>query len=163
MSKGLKTIFIVSILLNVLFIGILIGHFSKRASIRSMMKEDMAETIRNLPEEKQELILSSMKKLRSKTHETKMKTDRARKGLMETLTAAEFNPEHFDKEVEELHALFGVLTRDMASTIVELAANLDRKERKALAAFIEKAHRHRRHGGPPGMRHRRDWEMETDE
>ncbi len=156
MSKKLKALFIISILLNFLFIGILIGHFSKRAAMREIVKADMTETIGHLPEDKQELILSSMKKLRDETRGTKMKTDRARKELMAVLTAAEFDPEKFDKESVELHELFGVLTRDMASTVVELAVNLDREERKALAAFIEKAHRHRMHGGPPGRRHGRD-------
>ena len=163
MSKRIKIIFIVSILLNVLFIGIMIGHFSKRAAMRETMKADMKETIAHLPEEKQELILSAMKKLRGNTRGTKVKADRARKELVETLTAPQFDPERFDNEVEEMHELFGVLTRSMASTVVELAKQLNREEREALAAFIEKARSHRRHGGPPGMRPERYRETDNHE
>ena len=50
MSKKLKALFIISILLNFLFIGILIGHFSKRAAMMEIMKADMTETIGHLPE-----------------------------------------------------------------------------------------------------------------
>lgn len=158
MSKGLKVIFVISIVLNVLFIGVSIGHFSKRAAMRGFMKAQMVETIGHLPEEKQELILSSMKKLRSETRGAKMKADNIRKELIDTLTAEEFNPERFENEAKELHVLMGVLTMDMAATVSELAQELDRDEREALSDFIEDMRKHRRRGGPPGMRHREHWE-----
>jgi uncharacterized membrane protein len=160
MSKGLKVIFVTSIVLNVLFIGVSIGHFSKRAAIRGMMKADVVETIGHLPEDKQELILSSMKKLRSETRRTKMKADKTREELIDTLSAEEFNPERFENEARELHVLLGVLMMDMAATVSDLAQKLDREEREALSDFIEEMRKHRRHGGPPGLRHREHWERE---
>lgn len=153
MSKGLKIIFVISIVLNILFIGLTIGHFSKRAAIRGEMKADIEQTIGHMPEDKQKLILSSMKKLRSETRDTKMKADQTRRELIETLTADEFNSERFKNEAAELHDLLGILTIDMATTVSELAENLNQEERVALSEFIEKMRRHRHRGRPPGMRH----------
>jgi len=158
MSKGLKVIFIISVLLNFLFIGLTIGHFSKRAAVWGKMKADMVETIGYLPENKQKLILGAMKELRRETHSTKIKVEKTRSELIETLTAENFDPERFKDEARELHELLGILTMDMASRVSELAQNLDRQERVALSEFIEEMRKHRPRGGPPGMRHQEPWE-----
>ena len=150
MSKGLKVIFIISVLLNFLFIGHTIGHFSKRAVILGKMKTDMMETLSHLPQEKQELILSAMKELRDETRSTKMKVEKTQRELIETLTAENFDPSRFEEEARELHKLFGVLTMDMATTVSGLAQNLNRQEREALSEFIEEMRKHRHRGGPRG-------------
>ncbi len=152
MSKGLKVIFIISILLNFLFIGLTIGHFSKRAAMMGKMRANMTEVLGSLPEEKREIILGTMKELRRETRGTKMKVEKTRRELIETLTAENFDPERFEQDARELHDLLGVLTMDMAYTVSELAQNLDREERVALSEFIEEMRKHRHRGGPPGMR-----------
>ncbi len=150
MSKGLKAVFIISIILNFLFIGLTIGHFSKRAAHWGKMRADMEETLGSLPEEKKEMILGAMKELRRETRGAKIELEKTRRELIETLTAENFDPERFEGEARELHDLLGVLTMDMASTVSELAQNLSQEEREALSEFIEEMRRHRRHG-PPGM------------
>lgn len=152
MSKGLKVIFIISILLNFLFIGLTIGHFSKRAAYWGKMRAEIHETIGSLPEEKQQMIFGTMNELKRKTRGTKREVEKTRRELIETLTAENFDPVRFEEEARELHNLLGVLTMEMAYTVSELAQNLDREEREALSAFIEEMRRHRHRGGPPGMR-----------
>ena len=152
MSKGLKIVFIISIILNVLFIGLTIGHFSKRAAHWGKMRADMEETIGALPEEKQKMIMSAMRELRRETRGAKREVGRVRKELVDTLTAESFDREKFMRQANELHDLHGVLALDLAKTVAELAENLNQEERKALSQFIRELRKHRRPDGPPGRR-----------
>lgn len=154
MNKKTKIILSVSIILNILFIGLLVGHFSHRISMLYSMKSDMQETIKSLPQDKQDLVFSTIKELKSESGEAKDKIKIAQADILKTLTAPEFNPELFDKQVQELHMTFGELTADLAGAVKELALNLDQDERKKLAELIEKGHRMRRSGD---SKWRHDW------
>lgn len=152
MSKWLKAVFIISLALNVLFAGLTIGHISKRATHWGKMKTNMTETLGSLPEDKREMILSAMKELRRETRGTKREVHQVRRQLIETLTAESFDAQKFEMEAQELHDLLGVMTMEMADTVSELAENLNQQERQALSNFVEQMRKHRRRGGPPGMR-----------
>ena len=147
MSKKLKILLSVSIILNILFIGMLIGHFSQRFSMQRFMKGDVIETIKSLPQDKQELVFNTIKQVKIETKGRREQIQKNRIEILETLTAPEFNPELFDKQVKELHATFEELTIELGDAVKKLALNLNQKERQALAEMIVKQHRSRRFGG----------------
>lgn len=152
MSKWLKAVFVISLALNVLFVGLTIGHFSKRAKHWGKMRADVTQTLSSLPEEKREMVLSAMKELRKETRGTKREVRQIRRQMIDTLTAENFDAEKFESEAQDLHDLLGIMTMEMAMTVSELAENLNQEEREALSNFVEQMRKHRRRGGPPGMR-----------
>ena len=153
MSKWLKAVFVISIILNFLIVGIIIGHFSKRAEHWGKMKEGVTRTIGELPEDKRRMIISAMRELRQETRGTKREVDELRRQIIETLTAESFDAEKFETQALELHELHGILSMEMTMTVAELAENLNQEERQALAHFIREMRKHRRPpGGPPGRR-----------
>lgn len=133
-------------MLNILFIGAFIGHFSQRISTQLFLKLDIAESIEKLPEHKQELVFSTLKDLKTETSITKKKISKNQKDILESLTAPEFDPKQFDEHLIELHMTFGELTIEIADAIKKIAANLNQDERKQLAEIIEKRHRNRNYG-----------------
>ena len=153
MSRWLKAVFVISIILNFLFVGLTIGHFSKRVGHFGKMKADVTRTIGELPEDKRRMIMSAMRELRQETRGTKREVDELRREIIDTLTAESFDAEKFETQALELHELHGVLSMEMTMTVAELAENLNQEEREALAQFIREMRKHRRpHGGPPGRR-----------
>jgi uncharacterized membrane protein len=111
------------------------------------MKRDIMETFKSLPQDKQDLVLSTMKELKSETRGVKEKINSDRIQILKTLTAPEFNPKLFDKQVNELHMTFGEITTELADAVKKLALNLNQDERQKLAEIIEKGHRSRRSDG----------------
>lgn len=154
MSKGIKIILVVSVIINILFIGIIIGHFSKRAEHWGKMRSQMNETIGTLPEDKKDMIESAMRNLRRETRGTHKQLEKKRIELLQILTAKQFDKDKFENEVKQLHNLHGDMAFEMADTVSKLAENLNQQERIALSEFIEEMRKHRRRGGPPGSGHR---------
>jgi len=149
MSKTIKIMLAVSVLLNVLLVGVLIGSFSHRFTGPFQMRSHMNEVIGKLPEDKQELVRNTLKELKSETSVTKKKVDEKRKEIMDVLTAPEFDPALFDQKVAELHGLMGELASEVAGAARKIASNLDQKDRIMLSELIKRRHGHRPspHGG----------------
>lgn len=148
MSNTTKITLAVSIILNILLIGILLGAFSHRVAGPLAMHRQMEEAIGGLPEAKQNLVRDTLKQLRSETNETRKKVKRKRDELLETITAPEFDEQIFDRKAAELHALMGELAGEIADAAKKIAARLDQDERKELAEIIRMRHGRRHfHGG----------------
>jgi len=138
MSKTVKILLALSIILNVLFVGVAIGMYSHGFKMKVSTRQDLEEVIKNFPPDKQALVTESIKSLREKTKATKKEIRAKRKEVVEVLSAPEFDPALYDTKVDELHSLMDELGNEFAATARDLALNLDQDERKALAEVIMK-------------------------
>ncbi len=143
MSKGLKIFLTVSVLLNVLLVGIVIGTFSHTFVGRMERGKRALMLLKDLPPEKREMVLETMKDMRKHSRETKKKIWKMRDEIIDVFAAPEFDAGLFDQKVAELHALMGEITGEMADETKKIAAELNYEERKAIAEMI------RRGPGPP--------------
>lgn len=138
MSKTFKIIFAASIILNILLAGVVIGTYSHDFKRKVLIRHDIDEVIEEFPADKRALVTEAMESLRERTMETKKEIRAKRKEIVEILTAPEFDPALYDKEVAGLHTLMNKLGSEFADTARGLALNLDQDERKALAEVIMK-------------------------
>jgi uncharacterized membrane protein len=143
MSNGLKIFLAVSVLLNILLIGILIGTFSHTFMARREMRTSAAFYLKDLPPEKRELVLSTMKELRSQTAGLKKEIRSKRNEIIDVFTAPVFDPNKVDRKVAEMHAIMGELAHKLADATKQIAEGLTPEERKELGEAI------RRSPGPP--------------
>lgn len=141
MSKKIKFLLTISIILNFLFVGLLIGSYSKFFFHHWGMKHHFSEVAEKLPPEKQELVKKKMNELRNTHKEKKREIRKTRKEIAEILKAPEFNQQLYDQKISEMHNLYRGKAVYMAETIKELAVQLTPEERKALADMIEKKHK----------------------
>ncbi len=138
MSKTVKILFALSIILNILFAGVVIGTYSYGFKMKVSTHQDLEELIKEFPKDKQVLVTQSIESLREKTKATKKEIRVKRKEIVEVLSAPEFDPALYDRKVAELHTLMARLGSEFADTARNLALNLDQDERKALSAIIMK-------------------------
>ena len=143
MSKGLKIFLAVSVLLNVLLVGIVIGTFSHTFVGRMEKGKRSLLFLKDLPPEKREMVLETMKDMRKQSRETKKKIMKMRDEVIDVFAAPEFDAALFDHKVAEMHALMGEITDEIADETKKIAAELNYEERKAIADMI------RRGPGPP--------------
>ena len=149
MSKKIKTVLTVSIILNVLLLGVLIGmsaddykdHRNRRAEFRSVVDK--------LPADKSKLVKKSMRGLHKETRKTRNEVRKSRKNINKIISAPEFDESAYDKEIENLQRLQSEIMFKFGKVTKELAIQLEQDERKVIAELLKKrTFKHQRHGGP---------------
>ena len=136
MSKKMKIVFLCSLLLNVMLIGIIVGDVSRRLSKENLIKEQMSELTSKLPEDKRELLFNVMRNVYSSSGDTFKQIIRSRERALAAMTAPEFDETAYQKEVEKLHKLRRIMKQRLADAAKELAHQFNREERKILADFF---------------------------
>jgi len=128
MSKKMKVIFTISIILNVLFIGLMVGHFQKMKKHADwhQVKETLAPETRD--------ILKDTFKDRWKDMRAAFKEMRENKQAMkDVLTAEDFDPTAYDAVAEKMIEFNGTFMQGRIEAIKEVFAKLPQEERLKLA------------------------------
>jgi uncharacterized membrane protein len=147
MSSKIKLILAVSIVLNFLFIGLIVGSYSTRYMYKWGMRHYSPEIIENLPKDKQDLVISKMEQLYKVKRENWKKIRKTKSELISIIKAPEFNENLYDQKVNELHSLYREMAVSLAQSIKDLAREFNPEERAVLSQFLNKRHRkgmHRR-------------------
>jgi uncharacterized membrane protein len=137
-SKKIKILILCSLLLNVLLIGIIVGHLSHRITGEESLRRRAPDLAVKLPPDKKVLFLETMKRVRRENRHIHRQIREARKRTLSILTAPEFNEASYQREVEKLHNLRGLMMQRLAEASKELAKKFNRGERKALAEFLRR-------------------------
>jgi len=141
MSKKMKTLMVVSLLLNVLLIGIIVGHVSHRFGGKHTLKRYGAELAMKLPEDKEKLFFETMKQVQMENREIRKQLRETREKAISILTAPEFDETAYQIEVETLHELRGRMMNGLAEATKELGTHFNQEERNALAKHLKRPHR----------------------
>lgn len=145
MSKKIKIILSLSIILNVLLIGLVAGHVIKRASHHRAPHQALEQIADTFPAEKRDMVQSVMKDMREQKREQHKALREAREKLMDIFTAAEFDPEAFQQAAKSLHDQHGARGQQMTDAFTKLGQSLNQEERQALAKAMRKFRPDRRH------------------
>lgn len=145
MSKKKRIILTISLILNVLFMGIIGGHIIRWSSHHNQRHEILAGVVEKLPEDKRAMVKAELKQVHDADATRRAEIEKARDELMKSLTALEFDTQRYDAASAKLHRLHGEMGSDMAKAIKHIAVNLSQEERKILAESLQ---RHR----PPHKR-----------
>lgn len=145
MSSKIKFIFIVSLILNFLFAGLLIGHYSKSHMHKYGKDAKFTEFAGKLPEEKRELVLDRMSTIREENRKLKDRIREVKEELREIIRSPEFNEQLYDQKVSEMHELYRTKAKNIAAVIKEMANSFSAEERAMLSDYLEnRKHRHKK-------------------
>ncbi len=149
MSKKIKIVLTVSIILNVLLLGVLIGmsaddykdHRNKRADFRSALDK--------LSPEKSKMVNKTMRSLHKETRKTRKEVKKTRNKINKILSAPEFDESAYDTEIKNLKKLQAEIMDKFSIVTKDLALKLEQDERKVMAELLKKrTFKHHKHGGP---------------
>jgi len=148
MDKTIKIVAIISVVLNILLIGFIIGNASHRFFTDNSIPEKPQEFSATLPHDKKELFTDTMQKVRSENQAVQRQIREARRNIFSILTSPQFDENSYDSEAEKLHQLRGLMMKRFSNATKELAKQLNQEERRALAEHLKRAprfHREKRH------------------
>ncbi|EDN67172.1 hypothetical protein, membrane or secreted [Beggiatoa sp. PS] len=131
------------------FVGKYFGYFSGPKHFpHHPMGPRLHWMVQALPEDSQAKIRPLMQESRSKMRSQMHRFRKARQAVHEQLTAPDFNRELLSKALAILRQEMGNTQQQMHTQLIEIASQLDEKERQQLSEAT-----HRRPRRPPWRRH----------
>lgn len=142
MNKKLKVILTVSIILNVLLIGVVAGGLSQVHKIRGFKSQQMdnklAEIMSVLPASKSENFKQRLDDLIVSRRADRLKIKAARKNIMQVFEQEVFDRQQYQKMVKEMNNLHQQQMVKRTRLMMDMAEYLSPQERKQLARLIFK-------------------------
>ena len=133
MNRGLKLAFLVSIVLNVLFVGVLLGQLPNRFGRESFRQQRIEKAATQLPEPARSRFLEKMEQLRGEVQPIRDQIQEARNETIRVFTAQPFDEAAYDRLVGKISELRLQLSKRLSASMKEVARGLTPEQRQTLA------------------------------
>jgi uncharacterized membrane protein len=144
MNRTLKLLFLVSIILNVLLVGILLGQLPRRLERGSFREQRIEQSLRDLPQPMQTRLREKFKQMRAAGDPLRDQLRAAREETLGILSAEPFDEAAYDRQVSKIDNLQLQMFKKTGQVVKEIARELSAEERRNFAQIL------RRPPPPPG-------------
>jgi uncharacterized membrane protein len=138
MNRTLKTVFLVSLIVNVLLLGVLFGalprSFGGRHSFRDRFKAD----IEKLPEPARTRLRESLEQSRKADKPALEEIGRAREDALRIVASDPFDEGAYDRQVGKIADLRRALFKHMSENFKAVVKDLPVEQRKAVAEIFRR-------------------------
>jgi uncharacterized membrane protein len=138
MSRKLRFVFLISLLLNGLVVGLLVGGLPHRFDGRRGFEQRVDQVLARLPQDVQDRFRAGTERGRTEDDARRERIRDARRRAIEILGSEPLDLDAYDREVQIIDSLRGQGARDMAATIRELASDLPVEQRRVLAELLDR-------------------------
>ncbi len=156
MNSPLRIPLMFSLVLNLLLVGLVAGHFLRAPDALSPSDAPMPQSLDaieevavQLPAEKAQALRQVMASAKAATQTQKDEMKAARERTTEILRTEPFDAAAYQQEVSRLHELRGQMMQEMANATMQAAAGLNAEERSLLANTFKRYHGYWRKCAPP--------------
>ena len=140
MNSTIKLILIISIILNFLFAGLVIGNYSGSYVKRWDRENSFRKFARELPADRREMVIKKMGEIRDENIQIRKQIDEVKEQLIDIIESPRFDAALYDRKVNEMHELYRKKARNIATAIKDMAEDFTPEEREKLGDFLEKRH-----------------------
>jgi uncharacterized membrane protein len=134
MNHKLKWVILVSIILNVLLVGILFGQLPRRFDRDVYYQRIMDQAVRKLPQSEQTAFRQKMDQMRAEAEPIRNQIREARDETIRIVTTEPFDEAAFDREVKRVNDL----RLQMAGILKKASKQLPADERRALGEALKR-------------------------
>ncbi|HSE89332.1 MAG TPA: periplasmic heavy metal sensor [Candidatus Binatia bacterium] len=144
MNKTLKLLFLVSLIVNVLLVGVLMGQLPRRLERGSFREQRMEQALKDLPQPTQTRLREKFKQIRAVGDPLRDQLRAAREETLGILSADPFDEAAYDRQVSKIDDMQLQLFKKLGQVVKEVAKELSSEERRIFAQIL------RRPPPPPG-------------
>jgi uncharacterized membrane protein len=144
MNRTLKLLFLVSIILNVLLVGVLMGQLPSRLERGSFREQRMEQALKDLPQAAQTRLREKFKQMRAAGDPLRDQLRAAREETLGILSAESFDEAAYDRQIGKIDELQLQRFKKIGLVVKEIAKELPPEERRIFAQIL------RRPPPPPG-------------
>jgi uncharacterized membrane protein len=138
MNTKLKSAFIVSIILNVLLLGIFFGTLSPGFGRESSRRERVTAEIEKLPEPARSRFRDKMAQLRATDDPLREQMRQARNQAIDLLVAEPLNEAAYDEQLIQISQLRGQISKRVSDDLKELVRGLPPEQRAAVGEVLKR-------------------------
>lgn len=138
MNTKLKSAFIVSIILNVLLLGIFFGTLSPGFGRESSRRERLTAEIEKLPEPARSRFRDKMAQLRAADDPLREQMRQARNQAIDLLVAEPLDEAAYDKQLIQISQLRGQISKRVSDDLKELVRGLPPEQRAAVGEVLKR-------------------------
>ena len=138
MNTKLKSAFIVSIILNVLLLGIFFGTLSPGFGRESSRRERLTAEIEKLPEPARSRFRDKMAQLRAADDPLREQMRQARNQAIDLLVVEPLDEAAYDKQLIQISQLRGQISQRVADDLKELVRGLPPEQRAAVGEVLKR-------------------------
>ena len=136
MSKAVKLLFVGSLVLNFLLLGVLLGRLPRDVGFGRQQR--LEQTLKNLPEPTQARLREKFNQMRAAADPLREQIRVAREQALHILGADPFDEAAFDRQVSQFDDLQLQMFKRMAQVIKEIAPGLSAQERRLFAHMLRR-------------------------
>jgi uncharacterized membrane protein len=138
MTKTIKLIFLASLTLNLLLLGVILGRVPSAFETASPRAQRMEQALKNLPEPAQTRIREKIAQIRASGDPLREQMDRERTEALRLLSAEPFDEAAYDRQVSKIEDMRLQMFKRMAGTVKQVAKELTAEERRMFAEVLQR-------------------------
>jgi uncharacterized membrane protein len=138
MSQKTKLVFIASIVLNVLLVGVLLGQSPRRFDRGSMREQRMEQAIKDLPEASQTRLRERFHQLRAAADPLFAQMRQAQDETVRLIGADPFDEAAFDRQEAKINELRAEMTKKLSQVVKNAIKDLPPEERRRFAELLRR-------------------------
>jgi uncharacterized membrane protein len=138
MSKTVKLAFLASLVLNLLFLGVILGHAPRGSDSTAPRRQRMQDALKQLPEPAQTRLREKFQQIRAAGDPLRRQTAEARAEAIRLLSMEPFDAVAYDRQVSKIEELRVEMSKRMGQLIKQTARELSPDERRMLADVLRR-------------------------
>jgi uncharacterized membrane protein len=138
MNKKFKLAFLVSLILNVVLIGIFLGQSPRRFDRNAIRQERMEQALKGLPADAQSRLSEKFSQLRATAKPLFDQIGAAQDEAVGILRAEPFDESTYDRQINKIDQLRTQTTERLAKIAKDTALSLSGEERRRFADMLRR-------------------------
>jgi uncharacterized membrane protein len=139
MTKALKLVFLGSLVLNLLLLGVILGQVPRGLETTpSTRTQRMEEALRKVPEPAQSRFREKFAQIRAANDPLRQQIDEARAETLRLLAADHFDEAAYDRQVSKIEELRDEMFKRMGQDFKQTAKEFSPEERRMLADLLRR-------------------------
>jgi uncharacterized membrane protein len=138
MTKTVKLVFLASLVLNLLLLGVILGRMPSALEGGSPREQRMEQALKNLPQPAQTRIREKFSQIRATADPLREQMDRERAEALRLLSAEPFDEAAYDRQVSKIGELRLEMFRRLSQSVKQTVKELKPEERRMFADVLRR-------------------------
>lgn len=138
MTKTVKLVFLASLVLNLLLLGVVLGRMPSALEGGSPREQRMEQALKNLPQPAQTRIREKFAQIRAAADPLREQMDRERAEALRLLSAEPFDEAAYDRQVSKIGELRLEMFRRLSQSVKQTVKELKPEERRMFADVLRR-------------------------
>ena len=138
MSRTNKLVFLASLVVNVLLIGVLIGQSPRRFDRAARREQRVEQVVKDLPAASQARLRERFQRLRNTAEPLFAQLGQVQDETVSLIAAEPFDEAAFDRQESKINQLRSEMTKKLSQLVKSMAKDLTPEERNRFAELLRR-------------------------